>query len=165
MGIYAASNNLLLAREFQHNMARIGKRVDICQLQGEIVYTAYLAEKTSCALIISYSGETPILIRAADILKNHKIPLIVITNIGDNSLARMADCVLHISTREKQYSKIATFTTDSSITYLLDVIYSCIFTLDYEKNLQLKIDSARVVEQGRGNTTVDIIRESHHEED
>ena len=30
MGIYAASNNLLLAREFQHNMARIGKRVDIC---------------------------------------------------------------------------------------------------------------------------------------
>ena len=30
MGIYAASNNLLFAREFQHNMARIGKRVDIC---------------------------------------------------------------------------------------------------------------------------------------
>lgn len=158
-GVYAVSNNLLLAGEFQHNMARIGKRVDMCQLQGEVVYSAYLAEKGSCALLISYSGETPILIRAADMLKKHRIPMIVVTNIGDNSLARAADCVLRITTREKQYSKIATFTTDSSITYLLEVIYSCIFALDYERNLQLKIDSARGIEQGRGNTTVDIIKE------
>ena len=47
----------------------------------------------------------------------------------------MADCVLPICTREKQYSKIATFTTDSSIAYVLDVLYSCLFALDYEKNL------------------------------
>ena len=70
----------------------------------------------------------------------------------------MADCVLRICTRERQYSKIATFTTDSSIAYLLDVLYSCLFVLDYEKNLQMKIDAGRVIELGR-ESTVEIIRE------
>lgn len=159
IGLYAASNNLILAREFQHNMARIGRKTELCQLQGEIVYTAYMAEKTSCAIIISYSGETPILIRAAQMLKRHKVPVILITNIGESSLSRLADCVLRICTREKQYSKIATFTTDSSIAYMLDVLYSCIFALDYEKNLQVRIGAARAIEQGRGQTTVEIIKE------
>lgn len=159
VGIYAASNNLILAEEFQHNMTRIGKKTEMCRMQGEVVYTAYLAERTSCGIIISYSGETPILLRAADMMKKHKIPIIAITNIGESSLTKKADCVLRICTREKQYSKIGTFTTDSSIAYLLDVLYSCMFTLDYEKNLQFKIDAARAIEQGRGQTTVDIIKE------
>ena len=158
VGVYAVSNNLILAREFQHNMSRIGKKVELCQLQGETVYSAYMAERTSCALIISYSGETPVLVRGADILKKHKIPVILITNIGESSLSKMADCVLRICTRERQYSKIATFTTDSSIAYLLDVLYSCMFALDYEKNLQMKIDAGRVIELGR-ESTVEIIRE------
>ena len=158
VGVYAVSNNLILAREFQHNMTRIGKKVELCQLQGETVYKAYMAERTSCALIISYSGETPVLVRGAEILKRHKIPVILITNIGESSLSKMADCVLRICTRERRYSKIATFTTDSSIAYLLDVLYSCLFVLDYEKNLQMKIDAGRVIELGR-ESTVEIIRE------
>lgn len=100
VGVYAVSNNLILAREFQHNMTRIGKKVELCQLQGETVYKAYMAERTSCALIISYSGETPVLVRGAEILKRHKIPVILITNIGESSLSKMADCVLRICTRE-----------------------------------------------------------------
>lgn len=158
VGVYAVSNNLILAGEFQHNMTRIGKKVELCQLQGETVYKAYMAERTSCALIISYSGETPVLVRGAEILKKHKIPVILITNIGESSLSKMADCVLRICTRERQYSKIATFTTDSSIAYLLDVLYSCMFVLDYEKNLQMKIDAGRAIELGR-ESTVEIIRE------
>ena len=159
IGLYAVSNSLILTREFQHNMTRIGKKTELCQLQGELVYTAYMAERTSCAIMLSYSGETPILIRSARMLRKHKIPVILITNIGESSLSRLADCVLRICTREKQYSKIATFTTDSSIAYLLDVLYSSVFVLDYEKNLQLRIDAARAIEQGRGQTTVEIIRE------
>lgn len=36
---------------------------------------------------------------------------------------------------------------------------SSLSALDYEKNLQLRIDSGRAIEVGRGLTTVDIIRE------
>ena len=159
INIFAVSNNALICQEFQHNMSRIGKRVEVCSLQGEFAYTAWLAKPSSCALIISYSGETPILVKAAKILKEHQIPTVLITNIGENSLLPMADCVLHICTREKLYSKIASFSTDASIEYLLDVLYSCIFRLDYDEYLQMKIRSAQEIEHGRSRSTVDIIRE------
>ncbi|TQB28912.1 MurR/RpiR family transcriptional regulator, partial [Enterococcus faecium] len=38
-------------------------------------------------------------------------------------------------TRERLYSKISNFTINTSICYLLDVLYSCIFAEEYQKNL------------------------------
>ena len=105
INIFAVSNNLLISQEFRHNMSRIKKRVDICTLQGELVHVANLADPSSCAIVISYSGETPELVKDLRILKAHNIPVIAITNIGDNTIARLADCVLKITTREKLYSK------------------------------------------------------------
>lgn len=156
--LFAVSNNLLITQEFQHNMSRIKKRVDICALQGETIFKAHLADPSSCAIIVSYSGETEILNQTIKTLKGNNIPVIAITNIGDNTAARLADCVLRISTREKLYSKIATFSTDSAIVYLLDVLYSCIFALDYDANLQLRISTSKMIEAARFST-VDIIKE------
>ena len=34
--LFAVSNNLLICREFQHNMARIGRHVEIQDIQGEL---------------------------------------------------------------------------------------------------------------------------------
>lgn len=160
--LFAVSNNLYISREFKHNMNRIRKRVDICSTQGELVYTACTCDPKSCALVISYSGETPILKRTVLALKAQNIPIIAITNIGDNTIARLSDCVLKICTREKLYSKIATFSTDSAITYLLDVIYSCIFALDYDKNKERKIQTSRMIEVGRFST-LDIIKEEEED--
>lgn len=161
--LFAVSNNLYISQEFKHNMNRIRKRVDICSTQGELVYTACTCDPKSCALVISYSGETPILKRTVLALKAQNIPVIAVTNIGDNTVARLSDCVLRICTREKLYSKIATFSTDSAITYLLDVIYSCIFALDYDKNKERKIQTSRMIETGRFST-VDIIKEDEENE-
>lgn len=158
ISLYAVSNNTMISQEFKHNMNRIKKRVDICSTQGELVYSAYTRDLDSCAIVISYSGETPILRRTMLALKANHIPVIAITNIGDNTVARLADCVLKICTREKLYSKIATFSTTSAITYLLDVLYSCIFALDYDKNKEMKIQTARMIEKGRFST-LDIIKE------
>lgn len=156
--LFAVSNNLLITQEFKHNMSRIKKDVRIHGLQNEIFFDAALTDANSCALIISYSGETYVLDRVAQALKNKHIPLIVITSIGDNTLSRKADCILRMCTREKLYSKIATFSTDSAITYLLDVLYSCIFALDYDRNLNLKIETSKAIETGRFST-VDILKE------
>lgn len=156
--IFAVSTNLYISREFKHNMGRIGKRVDICSTQGELVYSACNCEPDACALVISYSGETPVIRDTVQALKANSIPVIAITNIGDNTIAKLADCVLKICTREKLYSKIAAFSSECSITYLLDVLYSCIFALHYDKNMERKITISKMVETGRFST-LDIIRE------
>ena len=156
--LFAVSNNLLITQEFKHNMSRIQKDVRIHGLQNEIFFDAILAQSDSCAIIVSYSGETYVLDKIANTLNNKNIPIIVITSIGDNTLSRKADCTLRICTREKLYSKIATFSTDRAITYLLDVLYSCMFALDYDYNLNLKIETSKTIENGRFST-LDILKE------
>ena len=47
ISLFAVSNNLLITQEFQHNMSRIKKRVDICLLQGETIFKAHLADPSS----------------------------------------------------------------------------------------------------------------------
>lgn len=156
--VFAVSNNGLITQEFAHNMSRIKKKVTICNLQGELVYSAINVDIQSCAIIVSYSGETPILSRVIQALKMNGIPIIAITNIGENTVSRNADVVLRICTREKLYSKIATFSTDVSFEYILDLLYSCVFSLDYDKNLERKTKISQMIEKGRFST-IDIMKE------
>lgn len=157
--IFAVSNNLLISQEFVHNMSRIGKDVRIHTLQSELVFKASLIEKDACAIIISYSGETEVLKDILSILNTKEIKTIAITSVGQNSISRNSDCILNISTREKLYSKIGTFSTDCSITYLLDVLYSCIFAQEYNENLELKIKSASILEKHRSTDSL-ILKET-----
>ena len=154
--LFAASNNLLVAQEFSHQMSRIGKLAQIHALHDEIFFNAFLAKSDSCALIIAYSGENESLLRVTELLTEKRIPLI--TSIGENSTSRQADVVLRLCTREKLYSKIATFSTDAAINYLLNVIYSCVFALDYDRNVEQKISASRRLEKNRSSNST-ILRE------
>ncbi len=156
--VFAVSNNGLISQEFAHNMSRIQKKVTICNLQGELIYSAMNADPQSCAIIVSYSGETPILSRVIQALKANGIPIIALTNIGENTVSKHADVVLRICTREKLYSKIATFSTDISFEYILDLLYSCIFALNYDQNVERKTKISSMIEKGRFST-IDIMKE------
>lgn len=147
--VFALSNNLLLAQEFRYNMERIKRRVIIHLIQGEAKYAATLIEPDECALFISYSGETELLVWTANQLKKAGVPMLLLTSIGENNLLQLVDVSLRITTRESLYSKISTYSNDSSITYLLDVLYSCIFRLDYEGNLLLRQESSKLFEESR----------------
>ncbi|WP_137662991.1 MurR/RpiR family transcriptional regulator [Enterococcus hulanensis] len=156
--IFATSGNLLIAQDFQVKMSRIKKRVTICTTEGEQLFAASNLRKDACAIVISYSGETNSVIKLAEILYLNHVPIISITSIGESSLGKFADIKLRISTREKLYSKIANFAVNASICYLLDVLYGCFFSLDYQKNLNYKLMVADMVESNRTSTS-DIIDE------
>lgn len=149
--LFAVSSNLLVAQTFQHQMKRIKKEVRIHSLQSEVLFDAQLADADSCAMIITYSGETTILNRIADLLNENKVPIIAITSIGENTTAKKAAVTLNISTRERLYSKISTFSTDTATSYLLNVIYSCIFSQEYDENVRLKITSSKQIETERSS--------------
>lgn len=160
--IFAASNNLLNAQEFQHNMKRIQKDVHVHQLHGEILFDAYLVPKESCALVISYSGETLSLQRVMKLLRRHHIPIILLTSLGENKSTNLTNCILRLATREKLYSKIGTFSTDASITYLLDLLYSGVFAQNYENRLALRIHASQLIEFERTSSSK-ILNEAEEE--
>lgn len=164
INVLGINNTYCLAELFALKLGRLHKLAFASEPRGELLYNGHLSHPNSCTLIISYSGETAALIRAAQIVRKSGKPLIVITSIGDNALSHLADTVLHICTREKMYSKISWYTSESSISYLLDLLYSALFSMDYDRHLQLRLQTAREIEMGR-NSSVAILAEEHPDED
>ena len=91
--------------------------------------------------------------------KRKGVSIIVITSLGDNDLRKYGDVVLNISTREKLYSKIGGFVNENSIKLILDILYACYFELNYDDNLNKRINISKESETTRFSS-LDIMKES-----
>ena len=144
--VYGVLDNILLAKHFQTLMMDIGKDVQVIdQVTGQ-KRSACLADETHCAIIISYSGQTEEVLEVAEIYYKRQIPFISITCMAENSLSRLADAHLYLSSREMLHIKIGDFASTTSLKYLFDVLYAGIFSKNYKKNLETKIVVASYVD-------------------
>ena len=152
--IFGSNANLLISQDFALKMRRIQKNVVMSQTMGEDAYEAFNSQEDTCAILISYTGENGFIMPIAKILQKQNIPIIALTSIGENTLASFSQAVLRMTTRERLYSKIGNFTINSSICYLLDVLYSCIFAEDYQKNLNHLIEVSELVDKRKTSSAI-----------
>lgn len=150
--VFALVNNLLICQDFKSHMNRIGKKVTLCTVdQG---YEAASSNQKTCAIVLSYTGETSQIVDLLPMLRKRKTPIIVITSIGDNTLTKYADSIFRITTREKLYSKIGSFSSNISISFLLYVLYGCVFSMDYQNNLDFKISISKYYDHRKSSNRV-----------
>lgn len=153
--IYGVSGPLRIASDFQYKMFRIGKDVRISQMINEQLFQAAQSTSEHLAILISYSGETEEVIEAAKILYRRKIPAIAITSFGENRLVKYTQRVLYLNSSEFIYSKIATFSSTLSLHLLLDIIYGCVFSKNYEDNLNYKIETDNLIDHRQSSIAID----------
>lgn len=72
-----------------------------------------------------------------------------ITSGGKNYVREQIDCVFTMVTRERLYTKISNYSTEESLEFLLNSIFSCGFAENYRENKNFKILTSRVLEQER----------------
>lgn len=144
--LFGISHNPLLAGKFAYDMRRIHKSVIGHTMPPDFLFDVRQAGPEDCVLVISYTGESVIINEVLKACQEKHIPTIALTSIGENETSRLADCVLRIATREKIYSKIGSFCTDTSVVYLLELLYACVFKVHYERNLQEKIRLSKATE-------------------
>lgn len=154
--LYGTSMSYMAAEEFAYSMKRIGKPVEYCTYQTEQAFQAKTIQPGSCAMVVSYTGETSHAIKVCRILKEKKIPVITLTSIGENTIKQYSDVCLEMSTRENVHSKISTFTTRQSIHTVLDILYSCYFATAYEENYEAVMEMNRELEKSRYSTNREI---------
>lgn len=144
--VYGVLDNVLLAKHFQTMMMYIDKDVQVIdQITGQ-KRSACLANKDHCAIIISYSGQTKEMVEVAEIYHKKQIPFISITCMAENTISRLANAKLYLSSREMLHIKIGDFASTTSLKYLFDVLYAGIFSKNYKKNLETKIVVASYVD-------------------
>ncbi len=141
--VFAVDNLNYAGEEFVFKLRRINKEAEI---SADPFHDAAMTTDADCAICLSYSGEASALLKSVKLLKKNHVPIIAITNIGNNRLAEWADVVLNTTTRETSYSKIADFSSLASINFILDTLYACYFSLNYQQNLDYKIQIAEIVE-------------------
>lgn len=153
--VLAQSPNIYEAWLFQRKMLTIRKNVIVCS--HDMGLTSAAIGQDSCVIMISYSGNNPerYPLKCLSALQKEGIPVIAITGLGDSILRNQADCVLSLSSRERLYSKISTFSTEESIAFILNVLYACYFSLHYADNLAHKIELSQNYER-RFSNYIDI---------
>ena len=150
--IYSFGTTLNLAESFKEKMLKIGKNVIISNNINYQLYEANCIPKGDIAILISYSGETKKIICVAETCKKRGIPIIVISSFGGNTLSKMASCNLTMSTKESMFYNIGDFSTHLAIHFILDVLYSTYFLLNYEKNFEAKLKETTELESRRSST-------------
>lgn len=141
------SINTIMAQLFQQKMLRIGRSVELINNIDQ-TFMSYSLTKGDCVIVISYSGnnEDRLPISLLKLLKEHGVSIIGITSMGDNVIRTNSDATLTISSRENMYSKIASYATEESILLILDILYSCYFSLEYDKNMEYKLQMSNSLE-------------------
>ena len=161
VAMFGLNPNFVLAELFKRKMLSIGRQVELPS-QGDVGLLAHSLDKYDCAVIISYSGNSPTTgaLSVLPTLKQRNVPIIGITSVGDNLLRQKADYTLSISSYERLYSKISTFGTENSILFILNVLFSICFAADYDANLERKIGTARELESTRRVTNEQALKET-----
>lgn len=141
--VYSRSVHMHIVRSFQERMYILRRHVQLCSLSDELDSTYLMSDQNHCAIIISYSGHAPHIKHLIETLRKKQTSIIAITNLEDNKLSLLADVTLRMSSRELIYTKIADFASSLSLKYILDILYSCIFSIHYQQNLDNCIQIAK----------------------
>lgn len=141
--VYSRSVHMHIVRLFQERMYILHRHVQLCSLSDELDSTYLMSDQNHCAIIISYSGHAPHIKHLIETLRKKQTSIIAITNLEDNELSLLADVTLRMSSRELIYTKIADFASSLSLKYILDILYSCIFSVHYQQNLDNCIQIAK----------------------
>lgn len=153
IAVFCISPHTYSAYLFARKMMTIQKPVQVCTPR-EMGITARTLSSLDMAILISYAGNNsdaePMTI--VPYLKDARIPTAVLTSAGNNYLRENFTNVLTIPDDEHLYTKIATFASEQSVSYLLNVLYAGFFARHYEKNDRNKIQTARQLEDIRRNS-------------
>lgn len=159
--LFAQSPNAYLGDLFCRKLLTIGKQAQQVR-NGEFGLAARNLGQCDLAILISYSGNNPgeSPMNLVPVLEERRVPMVAITSAGSNYLRTHANCTLTISSNERLYSKIANFSTEESIGYLLDALFACLFARDYDANVQKKVGDARALEENRRIAGLRALREA-----
>lgn len=140
INIYTSSSNICFAENFKIQMREIGILVEVPVDEYEQRLIASTSDENKFAIVISYGGKLVNIDFLARILKERKTPILLISSCDYTFKDVKPDFHLYMSSQEHRYIKVGSFSSRLSLLYILDALYSSYFELDYQSNLEKRIN-------------------------
>lgn len=137
--VYTSAGNINFALNFQFQMQEIGIQVNVPVDEYQQRLIAASSNENHLAIIITFGGRGILSDILPRILHKVKTPIVLISSYDYTFKDLGPDYQLYISSYENHYKKISSFSTRLSILYILDVLYTCYFKLDYQENIEKKL--------------------------
>ncbi len=138
----------IVAEDFLHKCLRVGI-LATCPAEEDLILLASAAlDEKDTAVIVSYSGETPIIKKAAKAVKEKGAAIIAITRYGSSSLSGIADYVLNVPAVESTFRQGATISRISQL-IVVDALYS---------SMLIKLNNSKELI----TASFDIVRDEHN---
>lgn len=132
---YAFDNNLHLAKNACSHFLYAGKQAVIHDSSNAQFMQAFASVEGQVAIIISRTGENPMLYRIANVLHERKIPLLVLTESRHSSLAKISTEHLYLYNVHR-FTDMGTILFQTSVQYLFDLLFAILFSRNFENSVK-----------------------------
>lgn len=146
--IYTSAGNVYFAKNFAFQMQEIGRLVNVPEEEYSQRLTAAAGGSSHFAIVISIGGRGLLAHRIMKILKENHTRCLLICSDEAESLFPYATVRLMVPHEENHARKISSYATRLSILYLLDVLYTAYYSLDYDDNTARKTSYYQKMTEG-----------------
>ncbi|WP_226793602.1 MurR/RpiR family transcriptional regulator [Bacillus sp. B1-b2] len=146
--LYAAGDSQIRAESFQNKLGKINKYAILATARDEFATNTANLTSMDCALFITYEAKSKNDWIAANILKEKNVPILLLTAFPESELAKYSDVMLTVPLLETQkIEKIATFSSQIALDYLLNVLFSTLYQIDYTANRNHQLKNAELLKR------------------
>ena len=136
--LYGIGDSAITLRAFQNRLIKLKKVAVLATDNGDESVYSMMATQKCAALFVSYRGGTQTLLRNAQMLARNGVPMISLSSQVNTFLTDHAAVSLKIPPYEIQSDNIATFYSQECFSFILNVIYSVLYTRSYLENRDRK---------------------------
>jgi DNA-binding MurR/RpiR family transcriptional regulator len=150
--------NCFYGELFAYKLKQIGMVCDVPKREEWSAVAQSLGSQ-DCAIVVSYSGNGPQRkpVSLVSVFGEARVPVVTITNSGSNWLREQSDCVLAFEPCEHYYSKISGYYSEQSVAFMLDALYSAVFSANYDKNEVIKLRTLIAYERAQNQRIIDVL--------
>ena len=133
--LYAFDNNLHLAKYAAANFLYAGKNSAIQDGSNAQFMQAMVSGEGHVAMMISRTGENVMLARIAKLLQEKNIPIIMITESKNSTLAGLSTEHLYVYNVHR-FSDMGTLLFQTSAEYIFELLFAILFSQNFENSIR-----------------------------
>lgn len=141
--IYGSGLNYHIASEFAYMLSRIEKKVTVPESTNTRYNQAMLSNEKHVAIVLSHTGNTKQYEELLRNIRKKKTKIVILTGYFSSKLAQLSDYKIYVMPGRK-FSDMGPIFFSESTKYVLNVLFSILFTKNYKTNVERSSEYARM---------------------